>query len=66
MNSNKLLTLDDADLDQVAGGLGLAVGIDLGRINVCLGVDVGRGGVSAQASANVGHLKLGFGLGFHL
>jgi hypothetical protein len=28
MNSNKLISIDDADLDQVAGGLGISLGLD--------------------------------------
>lgn len=40
MNSDKLITLDDADLDQVAGGIGAS--LDLGRVgggSISLGED---------------------------
>jgi hypothetical protein len=46
MNDN-LISIEDADLDNVAGGLGITAGADFGRLGG-LGLHVGTDGVSGK------------------
>jgi hypothetical protein len=66
MNSNSLVSIEDSELEQVAGGLGFTIGLEGRLIGLGVGVDFGRGGLTIQAGANVGRLKLGVGLGVSL
>ena len=57
--NDKLISIDDADLDSVAGGLGISV--DAGRVGG-LGVSLDKDGLKGEITLFGHTIKLGLGL----
>jgi hypothetical protein len=65
MNSEQLVAIDDSDLDQVAGGLGISIGIDsrlLGQAGA--GLSFGLDGIKGSLTLFGKKLEAGIGLFF--